>query len=93
MTNSREVQKMHNSPMLNLELPTLKGGKKADPDFHIQVFENQADMRGMSKAWLLSLFIEGGSATMVLPLPTFQTIGVQEHKEGFPLEVQRGQYK
>ena len=39
MTNSREVRKTHRSPLLKLELPTFKGGKKADLDVHIQVSE------------------------------------------------------
>ena len=93
MKNSKEVRKSHDSLVLKLELPTFKGGKKADPDVHIQVFENWADMRGISKAdYVSSLFTEGGGTTVVLQLPTFHAIRVSKHIEGFPLEVQRGQY-
>ena len=35
--------------MLKLELPTFKGGRKADLNVHIQVFENWAKLRGESR--------------------------------------------
>ena len=53
MKSSREVRSSYDSLVLKLELPTSKGGKKGgkkvDPHVHIQVFENWADMRGLSR--------------------------------------------
>ena len=56
MISSREVRKLHDSPVLKLEIPTLKGGEKADPNVHIQDFENWANMRRISMAEYVSYF-------------------------------------
>ena len=53
---SREVRPSYDSPMLKMEPPAFKGGKKVDPDVHIQFFENWANMRGMGKADYVSYF-------------------------------------
>ena len=44
------------SLVLKLELPTFKGGKKANLDVHIHVFENWANIRGINKVDFVSYF-------------------------------------
>ena len=52
----REVRPTYDNLILKLELPTFKGGRKADPNVYIQVFENWVDMRGISKKDFISYF-------------------------------------
>ena len=56
MKSSREARPSCDSPVLKLELPTFKGGKKVDPYVHNQVFESWANMRGIKKADNVSYF-------------------------------------
>ena len=74
------------SPKLKLELPTFKGGKKADLDVHIQVFENWADMRGISKADYVSYFhytLKGEAQQWYYHYPPFRLLGYRTTKKLF----------